>query len=309
MEDKKIVKRAKVSVIILSYNTKNFLKQCLESIIEEGKIEKVKDDLEIIVVDNGSTDGSVEEIEKFNFKAISLNLKFKFILNKKNLGFGTGNNQGMKIAEGKYFLLLNSDTIVTDLAPLKMAKFIDENPDVGMVGCRLLNPDGSWQASCGYFPHLWVVFLMLFGEHWIGNLVRFSPPKTKEVDWVMGAAMMIRSEVLENAGWMDEGIFMYMDEVEWCWRIKKAGWKVMFYPEAEIIHFGGGSSPSGRKWPIVNIYRGLLYFYKKHKPVWEGKVLEFMLKSKARLAILLGKIIKNKYLVETYEEALEVIRR
>jgi len=119
--------------------------------------------------------------------------------------------------------------------------------------------------------------------------------------------MMIRLKVIEKAGLMDEGIFMYMDEVEWCWRIKKAGWKIMFWPGAEIIHLGGGSSPEGRKWPIVNIYRGLLYFYQKHKPWWQKEILKFMLKSKAWLAIFWGKLTGNKYLVETYEEAAKII--
>ncbi|MGB9706638.1 MAG: glycosyltransferase family 2 protein, partial [Microgenomates group bacterium] len=256
---------------------------------------------EVIVVDNGSTDDSPQMVEKEFPKAI-------LIKNKKNLGFGAGNNQGMRIAKGEYFLLLNSDTIVRNRAWLKMAEFMDKNPDFGVVGCRLLNPDGSWQPSCGYFPNLPVAFLMLFAEHWLGSLVRFSPKKTKEVDWVMGAAMMIRPKVIEKAGWMDEGIFMYMDEVEWCWRIKKAGWRVVFYPGAEIIHFGGGSSPEGRRWPIVNIYRGLLYFYGKHKPSWQKEILKFMLKLKAQGVIILGKLTKNKYLGETYAEAIKVTR-
>jgi len=305
MESKK--EKVKVSIIILSWNTKKLLKQCLGSILNNCKSERRnKVVAEIIVIDNGSTDGSVKYLRDLELKKYR-NIELKIILNEKNLGFGAGNNQGMKAASGQYFLLLNSDTIVKNQAWLKMAEFMDRNPKVGVVGCRLLNPDGSWQPSCGYFPNLAVAFLMLFAEHWLGSLVRFSPKKPKEVDWVMGAAMMIRPKVIEKAGLMDEGIFMYMDEVEWCWRIKKAGWKIMFWPGAEIVHFGGGSSPSGRKWPIVNIYRGLLYFYQKHKPGWQKEILKFMLKSKAWLAIFLGKLTGNKYLVETYEEAAKII--
>jgi len=320
MESKK--GKVKVSIIILSWNTKKLLRQCVESILNNWKSGGENKGLtEIIVVDNGSTDGSREflrdiELKKYrnigkNENSKSLNpytpISFKMILNKRNLGFGAGNNQGMRLAKGKYFLLLNSDTIVKNQAWLKMAEFMDRNPKVGVVGCRLLNPDGSWQPSCGYFPNLAVAFLMLFAEHWLGSLVRFSPKKPKKVDWVMGAAMMIRPKVIEKAGLMDEGIFMYMDEVEWCWRIKKAGWKIMFWPGAEIIHLGGGSSPEGRKWPIVNIYRGLLYFYQKHKPWWQKEILKFMLKSKAWMAIFWGKLTGNKYLVETYEEAAKII--
>jgi len=346
--------KVKVSIIILSWNTKKLLKQCVESLISDqrsaisdqgsgigdqgsatsdqrpairGQGSGVGEQIvnrspitdhrspvtEIIIIDNGSTDGSKEYIKKLTNYELRINeltdcgLRIGAIFNKKNLGFGAGNNQGMRTARGEYFLLLNSDTIVKNQAWLKMAEFMDRNPQVGVVGCRLLNPDGSWQPSCGYFPSLLVAFLMIFAEHWLGNLVRFSPKKPKEVDWVMGAAMMIRPEVIKKAGLMDEGIFMYMDEVEWCWRIKKVGWKIMFWPGAEIIHFGGGSSPSGRKWPIVNIYRGLLYFYEKHKPPWQKEILKFMLKSKAWLAIALGKLTGNKYLVETYEEAAKII--
>jgi len=307
MEPKK--EKIKVSIVILSWNTKKLLRQCVESILNNCKSGgKNRDLTEIIIVDNGSTDGSKEYIKKLtDYELTDYELRIRAIFNKKNLGFGAGNNQGMKMARGEYFLLLNSDTVVKNQAWLKMAEFMDKNPRVGVVGCRLLNPDGSWQPSCGYFPNLPVAFLMLFAEHWLGSLVRFSPKKTKEVDWVMGAAMIIRPEVIKKAGLMDEGIFMYMDEVEWCWRIKKAGWKIIFWPGAEIVHFGGGSSPSGRKWPIVNIYRGLLYFYEKHKPVWQKEILKFMLKSKAWLAINLGKITDSKYLIETYEEAKKII--
>jgi GT2 family glycosyltransferase len=295
MESKK--EKVKVSIIIPSWNTKKLLKQCLGSILNNCKSKrKNKVVAEVIVIDNGSTDGTVKYLRDLELKKYR-NIELKIILNKRNLGFGAGNNQGMRLAKGKYFLLLNSDTIVKNQAWLKMAEFMDRNPKVGVVGCRLLNPDGSWQPSCGYFPNLAVAFLMIFAEHWLGSLVRFSPKKLKEVDWVMGAAMMIRPKVIEKAGLMDEGIFMYMDEVEWCWRIKKAGWKIMFWPGAEIIHLGGGSSPEGRKWPIVNIYRGLLYFYQKHKPWWQKEILKFMLKSKAWLAIFLGKLTGNKYLV------------
>lgn len=149
---------------------------------------------------------------------------------------------------------------------------------------------------------------MLFLEHWLNNLVRFSFQETKEVDWVMGAALMVRREVMEKAGWMDESIFMYMDEVEWCYRIKKAGFKVVFYPEATIIHFFGGSSKTGRQDPILNIYRGLLYFYQKHYSNWQLKILRLMLKLKARGALTLGWLTNNHYLKETYAQALKIIK-
>ncbi len=289
----------KISIIILSWNTKSLLRQCLESIVSQTPTT------EIIVVDNGSTDGSVEEIKKLKLKTQNDNSKFKIILNKENLGYGEANNQGMRIATGDYFLLLNSDTIIKDNAPLKMAQFLEDHPKVGVVGCQLLNPDGSSQPSAGPFPNLGVVFVMLFLEHWFGHLVRNSFKTTREVDWVMGAALMVRREVFEKVGPMDEGIFMYMDEVEWCYRIKKAGFKVMFYPGAQIVHYFGGSSKTGRREPILNIYRGLQYFYKKHLPRWQWPLLWIMLKLKAVLAWLAGFFTGRDDLKKTYAEALK----
>ena len=290
MAEKKVDKS--VSIVILSWNTKSILRDCLKSL---------KDSYEIIVVDNGSTDGSPQMVQK-EFP------KVRLIKNQKNLGFGAGNNQGMREAQGKYILLLNSDTIVKNKAPLKMAKFLEENHQVGVVGCKLLNPDGSPQPSAGPFPNLWVSFIMLFAEHWLGDLVRSSFPGVKEVDWVMGAALMISRKVFTEVGPMDEGLFMYMDEVEWCYRIKKAGFKVMFYPGAEIIHLFGGSSQTGRKDPILNIYRGLLYFYRKHYPSWQLPILKTMLKLKAAGALVIGYLTGNRYLKQTYAEALKISR-
>ena len=287
-----VEKKVNISIVILSFNTKELLKNCLES-LKDLKVE-------IIVVDNGSTDGSLQLINSLKWPNL------KIIANKKNLGYGAGNNQGIKIAQGDYILLLNSDTVVKDEAPLKMANFLKKHPQVGAVGCKLLNPNNSIQPSAGPFPNLMISAVMLFAEHWLGDLVRASFNKTKEVDWVMGAALMVRHDVFQKAGPMDEGIFMYMDEVEWCFRIKKAGYKVFFYPGAEVIHFFGGSSKTGRRDPVLNIYRGLLYFYKKHYPSWQLPLLKTMLKLKAAGALLFGYLTNNDYLKKTYVEAYKI---
>jgi len=294
MAEKKVDKS--VSIIILSWNTKELLRNCLESLKDLN--------VEIIVVDNGSTDGSVEMLKKLQ----TPNSVLRTIFNQRNLGFGAGNNQALRQAQGEYLLLLNSDTVVKDKTPLKMAEFMEKHAEVGVLGCKLLNPDGSSQPSAGPFPNLGVVSVMLFAEHWLGDLVRSSFAQTKEVDWVMGAALMVRREVIKKAGLMDEGIFMYMDEVEWCYRIKKSGYKVMFYPGAEITHLGGGSSKTGRKDPILNIYRGLLYFYQKHYARWQLSILKTMLKLKATGALLIGWLTNNNYLKQTYAEALKISR-
>ncbi|MBU3957131.1 glycosyltransferase family 2 protein [Patescibacteria group bacterium] len=305
-----MAKKKIISIIILSWNTKKLLRQCLKSVVSDQWLVTRKKKpttnhqlptTEIIVVDNASTDGSPEMVEEMVTSTLHL------IKNKKNLGYGAGNNQGMRKAKGDYFLLLNSDTLVKNKAPVKMAQFLGQHPEVGAIGCKLLNQDGSDQPSFGLFPNLLVTLVMLFAEHWLGeSFVRRSGDKVKETDWVMGAALMVKREAAEKAGPMDEGIFMYMDEVEWCRRIKKSGYRVMFYPGAEITHLGRGSSKTGRKDPILNIYRGLIYFYKKHYPRWQLPILRLMLKLKAAGTLLLGYLTNNQYLKETYGQALKI---
>jgi len=292
-----MAKKKIISIIIPSWNTKRLLEQCLQSL---SNFDDDQFEIEIIVVDNNSKDGSPEMVTK-KFPQVLL------LRNKRNLGFGAANNQGMRKARGDYFLLLNSDTIVKNKAPIEMAQFLEDQDEVGAVGCKLLNQDGTDQPSFGPFPNLFVSAIMLFAEHWLGgHLVRKTSDQVKETDWVMGAALMVRKEAAKRAGPMDEGIFMYMDEVEWCYRIKKAGFKVMFYPEAKIIHLGGASSKTGRKDPILNIYRGLLHFYRKHYSGWQLPILRLMLKLKAGSSLFLGYLTNNQYLKETYGEALKI---
>jgi hypothetical protein len=283
----------KLSIIILNWNTKELLSQCLKSLGGEKETE-------IIVVDNGSVDGSVEMVKK-DFPEV------KLIQNKENLGFSKGNNVGIKEAKGDYLMLLNSDTIVKKGALQKLVSFLDSHPEVDIVGPKLLNKDGTNQASCGRFPDLGVAFVMLFKEHMGGSKqVRYSPSESGLVDWMMGAAFMARREVFEKIGGLDEEIFMYMEEVEWFYRTKKADLKSYFLKEAEIIHLGRGSAKSGKKDPILNIYKGMIHYYKKHKSSFELVILRAMLKLKALVAFLIGCLRNDSYLKETYGEALKI---
>lgn len=285
-----------LSVVVLSYNTKKILKNCLDAIFQNTQGITY----EVIVIDNASTDGSGQMVQK-EFPQVIL------IANKENLGFARGNNQGLNQASGKLVLLLNSDTVVKPGALEKMVKFMDQHPEAGTIGPKLLNEDGSLQASVGKFPSLPVVLVMLFKEHFGGSqLVRRSYDQTRSVDWVMGAALMVRKEILDKTGLMDEEIFMYYDEVEWCYRIKKAGFQIYFYPEAEITHLWQKSSATGRKGPILANYQGLVYFYKKHKSYPELAILRILLKLKAVLALGVGYLSNNSYLKETYAEALKL---
>lgn len=302
----------KLSIIIVNWNTAKLLSDCLKSLVSGIKYQVLS--MEIIVVDNGSTDNSVEMVKKYLIPALPagrLNTKYKIHLieNQSNLGFAKGNNIGLKTAKGEYIMLLNSDTIVREGAIEKLVELLDNHSAVDIVGPRLLNSDGTPQSNCGRFPDLWVAFVMLFKEHFGGsgsNLVRTSPGESKEVDWLMGAAFMARKTVFEKIGGLDEDLFMYMEEVEWFYRTKMNGFKTYFYKDAEITHLGMGSSKSGKKDPILNIYIGLLNFYKKHKSPIEFFLLLTMLKAKAFLALMIGYVSNNKYLKETYGQAFKI---
>ncbi len=290
-------RQVKLSIIILSWNTKELLKQCLKSLVQSAKF-KVQS--EIIVVDNGSTDGSPEMVKKEFPQA-------KLIQNKENLGFAKGNNLGLRQAQGEYIMLLNSDTIIQDKAIDKLVDFLDSHSEIDIVGPQLLNQDGSLQANCGRFPNLGVAAVMLFKEHLGGSdYVRCSPPISRPVDWLMGAAFMARANVFKTVGGLDEKMFMYMEEVEWFFRSRQRGFKAYFLKEAKIIHLGRGSSKSGKREPILNIYGGLLHYYRKHKSPPELFLLEIMLKTKALIALTIGWIRDDSYLKKTYGEAIKI---
>jgi len=298
MEAKKLM----LSIVILSWNTEALLKQCLES-LEEG-CEGIGG-CEVVVVDNGSTDGSSEMVRKYQIR--NTKYKIRLVENQSNLGFAKGNNIGIKQARGKYIMLLNSDTIVEKGSLKKMVDFLDQHGEISVVGPKLLNQDGTPQSSCGQFPNLWVVFIMLFKEHFGGSrTVRYSPAVSGEVDWLMGAAFVAREKVFKKVGFLDERMFMYMEEVEWFYRVRKAGLKAYFLKEAEIVHLGRGSSSSGKKEPILNIYKGLLHFYKVHKSPLELFILRLMLKVKALISLLIGDLKNDNYLKQTYGQAIKI---
>ncbi|MFN4212742.1 MAG: glycosyltransferase family 2 protein, partial [Microgenomates group bacterium] len=294
-----------LSIIIISYNTKDITKNCLNSIFQSLKNSKLT--YEVIVVDNASNDGSQTQISKL--KSQNQNLNLKTIFNTRNIGFAKANNQGVKIARGKYLLLLNSDILVLNNAIEKLLNFYKQNEKMfNFLGGKLLNKDLTPQPSCGPMYSIPMVFAHLFlkGDYW--GLTRYSPNKVKEVDWVSGACILTTKKIFQKLGGFDENIFMYMDEIDLLYRAKKKGFKVFFYPQAQFIHFGSASS-AGRTYPILQVYRGLIYFYKKHHndPV-SLFILKFMLKLKAIMAILIGKLLNNKYLIKTYEEAFKLVQ-
>ncbi len=300
-----------LSIIIVNYNTKKLIKDCLQSIINKTK----GIDYEIIVVDNASQDGSVEwltkQVGKYSF--------IKLVKNKKNLGFAPANNQGIKKARGQYILLLNSDTIVKDNLLAEMVAWMEAHPKAGVVTAALINKDGSLQGTGGYFPNLFRVFAWMFFLENIPLVDRLIKPfhpmhpnspfykgevffkKPHQRDWVTGAFFLMRKKVVEEVGLMDEDYFMYVEEVDYCWRIKKAGWQVWFLPQWKIVHLGGASSTS--EFALLSEYQGIKIFYQKHKPAWQGWLLKWLLKAGAALRFVVYNLLKRKELAAIYVKA------
>lgn len=292
-----------LSIIIVSYNTKKTTEDCVKSIYQSLKDSNIK--YELIVIDNASTDGSFEMLESF---AESKPDSFKLIKNKSNLGFARANNLGVKEAMGSYILFLNSDIIVLDNAIEKMFKFYQQNQKtINFLGGKLLNKDMSPQPSAAPFYTLPIVFAALFlkGDYW--GLTRSSPSSLTKVDWVSGACILTTKEYFNKINGFDEKIFMYMDEVDLLYRAKMSGMTTYFYPEACFIHLGSASS-SGRTYPITQVFSGLIYFYKKHCSKSALFLLKILLKLKLTIAVLIGRITNNRYLIETYEKADQIVK-
>jgi len=252
-----------LSIIIVNYNAKKLLQQCLSSVYAETKQILFN----VWVVDNNSDDSSVAMVRK-NFPEV------KLIKNNENCGFAKANNMAISRIKTDYFLLLNPDSVARDNAIEKVVKFMDRNPEVGIVGCRVLNEDGSLQLACRRsIPTPGVAFFRLSGLSRLFpnskitakyNLMYLDPNETNEVDAVSGAFLMIRRKVVEEIGLLDERFFMYGEDLDWCLRAKKAGWTVMYYPDAEIIHYKGECSKFNHRRAAFEFYRSMYLFHKKH---------------------------------------------
>ncbi|MFA6468661.1 MAG: glycosyltransferase [Bacteroidota bacterium] len=252
-----------ISVVIVNYNVREFLNNALISLFKalEGYSS------EVFVVDNASDDGSVELIQK-NFPRV------KLIANSANAGFAKANNQALALASGKYLLLLNPDTLVQEDTFEKLIEFFTSHPDAGMVGCKILNPDGSLQLPCRRsFPTPWTAFTKTFGLSALFpksklfaryNLTYLDPDQTYEVDAVSGSFMMITREVYQRIGGLDEKFFMYGEDLDWCFRVQQSGWKVYYVPTTSIVHYKGESTKRSDIDELKVFYNAMRLFVRKH---------------------------------------------
>lgn len=261
--------RVDVSVIVVNWNTRELLSQCLQSVCEAAGDLSV----EVIVVDNASDDGSVELLSR-NFP------QARVIANAKNVGFVRGNNQALALSQGQYVLLLNSDAALLPDALVRLVRFMNARPSVGIVGPRILNPDGSFQSSYMDFPNLWSELLLTTKLYTLSHSSHYpshSPRQSQEVteaDWVSGACLMIRHQALEQVGGMDESILMYSEEVDLCWRVKEAGWGVCYFPDAEVKHWGGQSSAKVSVKRRSMIYKSKVWFLNRHYGPIQGTLFK-----------------------------------
>lgn len=289
-----------LSIIVLNYKRSDLTINCINSLFEYFGKEFDKNLFEIIVVDNASKDES----------ALNINMeikmkKFPNIIvkeNKENLGFGKGVNEAAKKAKGELLLFLNNDTLIHDKGVQRMVFFMKDHHEIAILGGKLTNIDGTEQPSVGKFYDLKNVLLLMLGMQRFGVTDR-NPKQIKEVDWVKGGLMMIRRNVFEKLNGFDEKIFMYTDDMELCFRANKSGFRTFFYPDISVVHEDQGSSD--RSFAIVNIYKGILYFYKKHKSPAQYTLVKLILYVKALVAIIFGSLTGNKYLTSTFKRAIQ----
>jgi len=251
-----------ISVVIVAWNAKHYLELCLESLLAAPP----RRSLEVLVVDNASSDGTTEMVES-RFPCVRL------IKAGENLGFAKGNNVAIRQCQGRYIALVNPDVQVLPGCLDALGDFLDEHPKVGNVGPRVLNPDMTLQSSCRRFPSLWNNFCsasglesvfkgsrMFAGEH----MYFFSHDRTIAVDVLVGCFNMVRRETFDAVGLLDEDLFMYGDDVDWCQRCWKAGWEVVFFPGARAIHDRGKiTAPYPVRFAVAQ-QKSVLHYWTKH---------------------------------------------
>lgn len=293
-----------VSIIIVNWNTKKLLKDCLSSVFKFTKAIKY----EVIVVDNASADGSAQMVlKKFPY--------VKLIRNKQNFGFGKANNQGIKIAKGKYIMLLNSDAYLIENSLEKLFKKAESIKNLGILAPQITNEDKSIQQSAGFFPNLpqvffWMSFLddlpfgQIFKPYHIDHDSFYQ--NQHNIDWATAAAILISKEALKKTSGFDENIFMYGEEVELAWRIKNSGFQVIYTPFTKIVHIGRGSSQNVSKAAFIGEYSGIKYFYKKHKKPISLQIVRFLLKIGALGRILIFGLLGRRELSHAYVEAFKM---
>jgi N-acetylglucosaminyl-diphospho-decaprenol L-rhamnosyltransferase len=249
-----------LSIIVVSYNTRELLRTCLQSIYDT--IQELR--FEVFVVDNNSADGSADMVAGEYPQA-------RVIRNHENAGFARANNQAISVSRGRHVLLLNSDAVLLPGSARAMLDTIDQQPRVAVVGAQLLNPDGSFQGSYADFPTVTGELLLatklarFFHSPTYPNYPAEQSQRERVVDWVSGACLMARRAAIEEVGLLDEEYFMYTEETDWCYRMSRAGWQVVYQPRARVVHWVSQSSKRVPERRRSMVYRSKWLFMRKHR--------------------------------------------
>jgi GT2 family glycosyltransferase len=250
-----------LSIVIVSWNTRELLAKCLESVLDEIRALYPLP-VETLIVDNASKDGSAQMVrDRFPWASL--------IENRTNVGFAGGNNQAIPHSKGRYVLLLNPDTEVRPGAFRKLIQFMEAHREAGGAGPRLLNPDDTLQPSCYPAPtltrELWRLFhldaIRHYGTYCMSD---WDPQENRAVDTVQGACLILRSEVLDQIGLFDDEYFIYSEEVDLCFRVRQAGWRLYWVPQALVVHYGGQSTQQVAAEMFLRLYQGKVIFFRKH---------------------------------------------
>lgn len=276
-----------LSIVIVNWNTRELLAQCLESIYANPPGRE----FEIWVVDNASSDGSAAMVrERFP--------QVRMIENRENAGFARANNQAAAIAKSRYLLFLNPDTLIHQGALNSLLRHLETHPGVGAVGPRLLNLDGSLQVSVHPAPTLFRELWRLFHLDRLFPVSQYDPSimismRPAPVDALMGACILVRRKLLEEVGLFDEGYFVYSEEVDLCERIRRAGWEIHWVPEAIVTHVGGQSTRQMADEMFLELYRNKVLFFRKHRGRFQANLYKIVLFLAALTRFLLGQVFRS----------------
>lgn len=262
-----------LSIVIVNWNTRDLLSACLQSLASDSRSRGLK--VEVLVVDNASGDGSADLLrERFPW--------VRLFANGTNAGFAEANNQAIRESSGRHVLLLNPDTEVQPGALDALAKFMDQHSEAGAAGARLLNPDGSLQPSCSRTPtlrrELWRLFhldgLRRYSSY---GMESWSTTEPREVEVAQGAALVVRRDALEQVGLLDEDYFIYTEEVDLCYRLRRGEWRIYWIPTAAVVHHGGQSTMQVAEPMFIRLYESKLIFFRKHRGPWAARLYKAIL--------------------------------
>lgn len=308
---------AKLSIIILTYNSSIHIASCLESIFDLYSLPLLNDEYELLIFDNASSDTTIHVLERFfetHFKIrlslfskereIQVGKNIRIIKNEGNYGFARGMNQSVREATGEYVLFLNPDSEVLDANISEMVDILESDERIGIVCGKVLDENARDELTAGSFYNFFSLLLFVIGvEERVG--VRYSPSEKQYIDFGSGGFMMVDKNIFRNLGGFDENFFMYIEDMELCFRMKKKGYATLFYPYATIKHYGQGSSD--RTYAVINILKGMMYFFKKHRSSYFYEFARTLLIGKAYIGLFIGNLSHNMYLIRTYRKALSIL--